>query len=196
MAKQNKIRMEPLTSERWDDLQGLFGERGASDGCWCTFWRIPRSENSRMRREERREFLQGMALRNEVAGLLGYVDGKVVGWCSIGPREDYAALERSRLLKRPDNKPVWSIVCFFMDKSARQQGLMYQMIRGAVAYAKSRGAKLVEAYPVDLQADKLEGHRLTGDEGYMGVASAFRKAGFTEVKRVSETKLIMRYSIR
>jgi GNAT superfamily N-acetyltransferase len=196
MAKQKKVQMEPLTADRWQDLEALFGERGASDGCWCTFWRLRRSETARMRSAEKKEYLHSMALQNEVAGLLAYADGKAVGWCSIGPREDYAALERSRLLKRLDDKPVWSIVCFFMDKSARQQGLMHEMIRGAVAYAKSKGAKLVEAYPTDLQSAKLEGHRLSGDEGYMGIASVFRKAGFTEMKRASETKLIMRYKIR
>jgi len=194
-AKTN-ITMKPLTKDRWDDLLALFGERGASNGCWCMFWRLPRRDFGELRSAGRKEILHRMTMKDEVAGLLAYEEGKPVGWCSIGPREDYLALENSRLLKRLDAKPVWSIVCFFMDKPARGQGLMYEMIRGAVAYAKRQGARIVEAYPTDMESPKLAGKRLTSDGGYMGIASAFRKAGFREVARASETKLIMRYTIR
>jgi GNAT superfamily N-acetyltransferase len=187
--------MEPLTGDRWDDLQALFGERGACDGCWCMFWRLPRADFRALRGQGTKQILHQMALRDEVAGLLAYVDGSPVGWCSIGPRTAYLALEKSRNLKRLDDQPVWSIVCFFMDRAARNQGLMYEMIRGAVAYAKKQGAKMVEAYPTDLQAEEMAGKRLSGDEGYMGIASVFRKAGFVEARRVSETRLIMRCKI-
>jgi GNAT superfamily N-acetyltransferase len=146
--------------------------------------------------DQKKESLHHMALSDQVAGLLAYKDGQPVGWCSIGPRQDYQALENSRLLKRLDDKPVWSIVCFFMERSARGQGLMQQLIRGAVAYARQHGARIVEAYPADLVAAHMQGKKLSGDQGYMGIASAFQKAGFVEASRPSETRVIMRKFIR
>ena len=195
MTAPARIEIHPLTAERWDDLVALFGERGAYSGCWCTYWRVPHSEFDALDEPAKKKILHRLAVKGPVPGLLAYADGEPVGWCSIAPRPEYAALERSRVYKRIDNEPVWSIVCFFMARPARGQGLMEQMIRGAVAYAKENGAKVVEAYPTDMQAARLAGRRLTGSDGYMGVVSAFRKAGFVEMKRASETKLIMRYTV-
>jgi GNAT superfamily N-acetyltransferase len=94
-----------------------------------------------------------------------------------------------------DEQPVWSIVCFFVDKAIRKRGLMVALVRGAVAYARSNGAQFVEGYPIDMQSPKLAGQKLGGCSGYMGIAAAFRKNGFVEVGRASETQLIMRYTI-
>jgi len=195
-TRHSKIEVHPLTAERWDDLVTLFGERGAYSGCWCMYWRLPHSEFDALDGPARKKLLHGLAVKGPVPGLLAYLDGEPAGWCSIAPREEYAALERSRVYRRLDNEPVWSIDYFFMRRLARGQGLMEQLIPTAVAYAKSRGAKIVEAYPTDLEAQRLAGRRLTGADGYMGVVSAFRKAGFVEMRRASETKLIMRYNIR
>jgi GNAT superfamily N-acetyltransferase len=128
--------------------------------------------------------------------LLAYADGEPVGWCSVGPREDYAALENSRILKRVDDKPVWSIVCFFVDKTARKQGVMQELLAGAVKFAKSKGAKIVEGYPIDMQSPKLAGQKLNSYSGYMGIASVYREVGFKQVGAASETQLIMRYVIK
>jgi GNAT superfamily N-acetyltransferase len=195
MARPGKIEIHPLTAERWDDLTALFGERGAYSGCWCMYWRLPHREFDGLDGAARKKMLHRLAVKGPVPGLLAYLDGEPAGWCSIARREEYEALERSRVYKRLDDQPVWSIVCFFMARPARGQGLMEAMIRGAVTYAKKNGARFVEAYPTDMEAQKLTGRRLTGADGYMGIVSVFRKAGFVEMKRASETKLIMRYEV-
>lgn len=192
---KSKIEIKPLTTERWNDATSLFGERGGYSGCWCMFWRLDRSDFKKLRGEGTKEILHQMTTKKQEPGLLAYIDGKPAGWCSVGPRENYLALENSRILKRVDDEPVWSIVCFFVDKSARKQGLMYALVRSAVTYAKKRGAKVVEGYPIDMQSDKLAGQKLNSYAGYMGVASAYREAGFVEAGRASETQLIMRYVI-
>ena len=116
-----------------------------------------------------------------------------IAWVSLGPRETFPPLERSRTLVRVDEQPVWSIVCFFVAKPYRRQGLMIKLLRGAVAYAASQGAQIVEGYPVDPPA----GERVSGGmEGYMGLASTFRKAGFVEVARPSERRKIMRRFVK
>jgi GNAT superfamily N-acetyltransferase len=187
-----KIEIMPASAERWAALEALFGPQGASAGCWCTFWRLKRADFNALDDEGRKAVLRELTLSNRVPGVLAYVDGKAVGWCSIGPREDFAALEGSRVFKRTDDQPVWSIVCFYVAKGYRRQGMMAALLRGAVEYARSQGATIIEGYPNDLESPKLAGKKLSGDGGYMGIASAFREAGFVEVGRASETKLIMR----
>jgi GNAT superfamily N-acetyltransferase len=126
----------------------------------------------------------------EVPGLLAYADGQPVAWCSLAPRETFPALERSRTLKRVDDKPVWSIVCFFVARPLRRKGVMLKLLRAAVEYARAHGAKIVEGYPVE----STEG--LSGASGFTGVVSTFRQAGFVEVLRRSETQPIMRCFVR
>ena len=106
-------------------------------------------------------------------------------------REDFGALERSRVLKRVDDRPAWSIVCFFVGKRYRRQGLMVRLLQGAVGYAAANGAQIVEGYPVDPGDERVSG----GSTAYMGLASAYRKAGFVEVARPNERRAIMRYFI-
>lgn len=139
--------------------------------------------------------LRELTLQNAVPGVLAYVDGKPVGWCAVGPRENYPALEDSRILKRVDDRPVWSVVCYFVARGYRGQGMMLALLRGALRYAQEQGATIVEGYPIDLQTPELAGQRLRSPAGYMGIASAFRAAGFAEVGRASETQLIMRCSL-
>jgi GNAT superfamily N-acetyltransferase len=199
MTTKNKttdqIEVYPATAERWIDLETLFGKHGASDDCWCMFWRLRRKNFTQLNGEGRKAELKQRTLENQIPGLLAYVNGQVAGWCSVAPREQYLALEYSRKLKRIDDKPVWSIVCFYVNKAYRLQGIMEALIHGAVDYARQNEAKIVEAYPIDMQTSQLSGHKLTGDGGYMGIASIFRKEGFVQVGRASDTKLIMRYII-
>ncbi len=74
----------------------------------------------------------------QVPGLIGYKDGRPIGWISLGPREDYRRLERSLVAKRVDDKPVWSIVCFFVDPKERGKGVMEALLKGAIDYARSQ----------------------------------------------------------
>ena len=193
---KSKIEVQPLTINRWSDMVSLFGEQGGYAGCWCMFWRLDRSDFKKLRGSGTKEILQQLTEQGHEPGLILYVDGQPAGWCSVGPRENYLALENSRILKRVDAQPVWSIVCFFVHKVFRKQNLMTAMLQGAVKYAKNQGATIVEGYPIDMQTEKLAGQKLSSYAGYMGIASAFREVGFVEAGRASETQLIMRYTIK
>jgi len=155
---------------------------------------MKRSEFMKITGEDRKASMYNLMASGVVPGLLLYEDGIPIGWCSIGPREDFPRLEHSKTIKRIDDQPVWSIVCFFINRRFRRQGVMRLLIKGAVDYAQSQGAKIVEAYPTDMQHPNLEGKKLTGYHGFMGIASAFRKAGFIEVGRASDYQAIMRYT--
>jgi GNAT superfamily N-acetyltransferase len=171
------LEFRPVTPERWGDLEKLFGKRGASSGCWCMWWRLPRAQFQQQAGQKNKEALKAIVDSGEPPGLLAYAEGEAIAWCSVGPRPVFGALERSRTLKRVDDAPVWSVVCFFVAKPYRARGVMVPLLTAAVEYARARGAKIVEGYPVEPT------QRLTGDRGYTGVASAFRRAGFVEVLR-------------
>ena len=184
------LKFHPLTPERWADLEKLFGKHGASGGCWCMWWRLKRSEFLKQRGEGNRKALKKIVDSGEVPGILAYANDEPIGWCSVATRESYPALERSRVLKRVDNKPVWSIVCFFVAKQFRHKGVTVSLLRAAIEYVKEQGGKIVEGYPVEPK----KGY--TPDAfAYTGLASAFRKVGFVEVLRRSETRPIMWYRI-
>jgi GNAT superfamily N-acetyltransferase len=125
-----------------------------------------------------------------VPGLIGYEDGVPVAWVSLGPREDYAKLRRSPVMKPVDDRPVWSIVCFFVDRKARGRGVSERMLKAAIDHARSRGARLLEAYPVDKH------ERSHPDFMFFGARSMFDRAGFREVARRTPTRPVMRRAIR
>ena len=184
----------PATAERWPDLEALFGQ-GGHGGCWCMFWRLKRKRFNELGTAGRKAALRDLTCEGPVPGLLAYAGGRCVGWCCVGPREGFSALENSRILKRVDDQPVWSIVCFVVARGSRRQGVLRALLQGALCYAQEQGARIVEGYPLDMQTPKLSGQNLTGYSGFMGIASAYRDAGFVEVGRASETQLIMRKAL-
>jgi len=144
------------------------------------------SEFHRSTKEARVAALEGMVRQNIPVGVLAYGDGEPVGWCSIAPRETYGALERYRARPRLDDRAVWSVVCFFVDRRVRREGVTLGLLVAAVDYARSLGAKVVEGYPVE------PGARLYT---YMGSPSIFQRAGFRDVTPPGQSRLVMRHTI-
>jgi GNAT superfamily N-acetyltransferase len=188
MRDEYEVQFYPLTRERWPDLETLFGERGAVGGCWCMWWRLKSSEFERQQGAENRQALKDLVDVGEIPGLLAYVAGQPVAWCSVAPRAQFPRLERSRILKPVDEQPVWSIVCFFVEKHYRNQGMMVKLLQAAVGFVKQQGGQVVEGYPVEPRTGKMP-----VAFAYTGLASAFKKAGFVECLRRSETRPIMRF---
>jgi GNAT superfamily N-acetyltransferase len=128
----------PVTKERWPDLVEMF-DRPVVRTCFCMFYRKTGTGTGVGR--ENRQAMKALVDRGTVPGLIGYEDGVPVAWVSLGPREDYAKLRQSPVMKPVDDRPVWSIVCFFVDRRARGRGLSERMLRAAVDYARSCGAR-------------------------------------------------------
>jgi GNAT superfamily N-acetyltransferase len=186
------LKIVPLTPSRWKDFEMLFGPRGACAGCWCMEPRQTRAEWERLKGDKNRRAMKRLVEKGtRPPGLLAYVGREPVGWISIEPRDVFSKLERSRVLAPVDDKPVWSIVCFFVDKRYRRQGLSVALIKGAVDYARKKGARIVEGYPVEPKKDNVAPVFV-----FTGLAPAYRKAGFKEVARRSETRPIMRRAVR
>ena len=188
---QQSLDFKPVTMERWNDFEKLFGPNGAYAGCWCMWWRSKRSEFDERQGAGNRKVMKEIVSSGMVPGILGYKDGQPVAWCSVAPREDYGSLNRSPVLKRLDDTRVWSIVCFYVGKEYRKEGMMVALIRGAIDYVRSQGVKVVEAYPTLPKKDV----RMPPVSSFMGLPSVFEKVGFVEVARPSDRKVVLRYTI-
>ena len=188
--KNLMLEFHPVTKERWSDVETLFGEKGACGGCWCMLWRIRRKEFEQQKGAANRQAMQAIVESGKIPGLLAYSEKHPVAWCSVAPREEFPALGRSRVLRKIDDEPVWSISCFFIHKDYRKQGLSVRILEAVVAYVKNRGGRIVEGYPVEPKKGK------TADVfAWTGLVSFFDKAGFVECARRSATRPIMRFFI-
>ena len=176
----------PVTPERWADIATLF-DRPVVRTCFCQFYR--KSGDTGLGRSNR-DAMQALIDRGTVPGLIGYQDGVPIAWASHGPREEYGRLQRKSMLKPVDDRPVWSIVCFFVPREARGRGIGRKMLRAAVDYARSRGARLIEAYPVDREG------RSDPEGMFVGAKSMFAAAGFREVARRTSARPVMRRGLR
>jgi len=188
---KSKFDFYPVTKENWDDFENLFGEKGACAGCWCMYWRLRRKEYDTLRGSGLKRKMKSLVNNGTIPGILAYDKDKAVGWCSVAPREHFPVLDNSRVLKRIDEKPVWSVVCFFINKNYRKQGLSVELLNAVKNFVKMNKGELVEGYPVEPKSGK------TADVfAWTGLAAAFKKAGFKEVARRSDTRPIMRYLIK
>ncbi|MCG8359533.1 MAG: GNAT family N-acetyltransferase [Kiloniellales bacterium] len=181
------MEIHPVTADRWPDREALFGPRGASGGCWCMLWRCARKDWEAGKGDGNRAALKALTESAEPPGLLAYEAGEAVGWCSLGPRTAFPGLARSRILQPVDDLPVWSVTCFFLRKDQRRRGLSARLLGAAADYAKNQGAPAVEGYPVEPNKPNYP-----AVYAWTGLASAFRRAGYQEVARRSETRPIMR----
>ena len=185
-----ELDIHPVTPERWEDLEQLFGPRGAIGGCWCMWWRIKRKDFEQQQGQGNRDAMCSIVESGRVPGIIAYSNDKPVAWCSVAPREDFPVLDRSHVLKRVDDQPVWSVVCFFMAKGYRHKGLSSRMLKEAVEYATENGARIVEGYPITPKKDQAPDIYI-----FTGLESTFLKAGFVEIARRSESRPILRYFI-
>jgi GNAT superfamily N-acetyltransferase len=186
-----EITVYPLTPDRWPDLEKLFGLKGAAEGCWCMYWRLPNKQFEQGSGEGNRAAFHNLVEGGAQTGLMAYDDDEPVGWCAVAPRADYLRLKNSKVLAPVDEQPVWSIPCFFTHKKYRRKGISVLLIRAAIEYARQQGAHILEAYPIAPHKERAPDAFV-----YTGLLKAFQDAGFVEVERRSETRPIVRYTLK
>ena len=184
-----ELTVGPLTAENWAALEDLFGKAGASNGCWCVYWRLGPRYRDRHREDNKRD-LWLLAESGQSPGLLAVsADGTAVGWCSLAPRGDLGWLAHARYLAPVDDMPVWSVPCFYVRRSHRGQGVTDALLEAATGVATSAGAPALEGYPVDTD---VPGHTRNA---FTGTAAAFTRHGFQVVARRKPDRPIMRLSL-
>ena len=193
-ARAPKLALEPLTPDRWPDLEALFNARGCSVArrCWCMCYRLSGRESGLLSAERtaaNKRAMKKLVKGGTPPGLIGYRDGVPVGWISLGPREDFAKLAKSPVMGPVDDTPVWSVICFVVPSEYRGQGVANALLAGAKAWARKRGARVLEAYPVDREG------RGPDDSMWFGSKSMFDAAGFEEVARRKTTRPVVRLEL-
>jgi GNAT superfamily N-acetyltransferase len=184
-----KLTIRPVTPDLWPALEDLFGKSGASNGCWCMYWRLGGAYRDKPRGANK-EALRQIVKHGPPPGLLAFDEDLPVGWCQLTPRDALPWLDRMWWFQRVDDEVVWSISCFFVRKSHRRQGVMTQLIAAAVKTAKRARKSALEAYPIDTGVPK------SSSNVFVGMASTFARAGFRIVARRSAARPIMRHNLK
>jgi GNAT superfamily N-acetyltransferase len=182
------ITVSPLTTVNWKDFELLFGPNGACAGCWCMYWRLSKKAWKENQGAGNKKKIKQLVGNGVFTGLIAYIDGEPAGWCSLGPREEFPVLEKSKTLGRFDDQPVLSVVCFYIHKDFRRKGVSEEILLKVVDYAKKKKIQILEGYPV---VPNKENYPATF--AWTGFYNSFLKAGFKEVIRRSPTRPIMRY---
>ncbi len=180
------LRFRPVTKETLPDLALFLRRNPGFRQCSCMRWRLLDGDFRNLTQKDRAFALRSLAETGARVGILAYVDGVPIGWCSVAPRESYKALGES-VVPRIDDAPVWSVVCFYVDARWRRKGISLQLLRAAVEYARAEGAKIIEGYPVEPAVTR---------EPQMGSSSTFLKAGFRDVTPPGKGHRVMRNVVR
>jgi len=182
----SRDRFLPVTQQATaGDLDRFSATYGTFRWCSCQRWRLRSTPFREAGKEGRVAALAGQVAAGEPVGVLAY-DGdeatEPVGWCSIAPRESYAAVLASRVIPQLPGERVWSVVCFFVAPRARRRGLRTELLDAARGYAAQAGAAVIEAYP----SPDGKAYR------YMGTRELYRAAGFAEVPGPPASRPVMR----
>lgn len=169
-----KFTIFPLTPKLLPALEDLFNTQGPVSRCWCMYWRIGDSYRKRNPKENKKDFSE-IVKNNPPIGLLAFDGDLCVGWCQLTPRDSLPWLDKTWRLKRVDDKPVWSLSCFYIRIGYRKKGVTSALIKEAINVARNAGAPALEAYPLDA--------KLTPSSSNTGYLSTFKKAGFKIVTR-------------
>jgi hypothetical protein len=197
MNKSGRIKIKseysfyPLRKENWKDFEILFGEKGACGGCWCMSWLLTKKDFDSNKGAGNKKKMKKLVASNTEPGILAYFNDEPVGWCAVAPREKYIRLEKSRVLQKVDDNPVWSATCFFIKKEFRRKNLSTEILKAAIEFCRSKKVKIIEGYPSEPYAENIP-----AAFAWTGFPSSFRKAGFKEVIRRSKSRPIMRYTLK
>jgi GNAT superfamily N-acetyltransferase len=189
------VAIYPLVPARWPDFEMLFGKQGACYGCWCTHFRLPPAVRRSSDRAGNKEVIRARIEAGPPPGLLAYDDGLPVGWMQIGPRADVPEWNNAGRGSAPldpedaADPGVWAISCFFIKTAARGVGLTHVLVASGIDYARSQGARVVEACPIEQSRDS----RSVGL--FVGSARVFDQAGFSRVAERKAGRPLMRLSL-
>lgn len=177
------LDFRPVTKASWPDFEAFFESRGAPKYCWCMVWRATEEEGRGTTGPVRKVQMKGRIERGVPVGLLAYRDEMPVAWVSVAPRDSYRRLGGP---PEPEGGVVWSLVCMFIKRPHRGQGLTRDLIRGAMAHARAEGATVLEAYPVAPDAPSY---------GFMGRVPVFEALGFTHFGMQGKRRHVMRVNL-
>ena len=197
MSESERIVVHPATGDRWDDVVRVFESGAIVNRCWCQWIRKTQRQARDDGRAGNRASLRALIDDGEVPGLIAYVEGDPVGWCSVGPKSSFGRLSRSKALtpSAADRSPdgTWATLCFYVAPGRRGEGVVRALLRGALAYAQEMGATAYEVYPV-----RTSNREISNDSAYPGTDRLLADEGFREVSSAApgrSLQIIMRKAL-
>ena len=203
MEATRLVTIVPANEASWEDLQAVFGSLADPSRCYCQrykmrpkeYWASVGAEDLALRFRSQTDC--GHPGSGATSGLVAYLDGEPVGWCAVEPRTFYPRL----LLKtrvpwegRAEDKAdegVWAATCFVTRAGFRRRGVSRSLARAAVDFARKRGARALEGYPMITKP----GQEIMPVELHVGSRSIFADAGFTEVSNPTLRRVVMRIEL-
>jgi GNAT superfamily N-acetyltransferase len=197
VADAPAITIVPANEASWEDLQTVFGTRGQAARCQCQRYKLRRRESFHSFPVEERAFRLrrqtdcGHPESDTTSGLVAYLDGEPVGWCAVEPRSEYEGLVRNNRVPwegRAEDKAddsVWAVTCLLARAGFRRRGISRALARAAVDFARERGARAIEGYPITTK-------NVITEELHVGTEGVFAAAGFTVVSRPTLRRIVMR----
>jgi predicted GNAT family acetyltransferase len=185
----------PLTPDRWEDFETLFGPSGACYGCWCTHLRIATSERKLMDGEAKKQFMKSRIIAGPAPGVLGYIGERPAAWVQVGPRSELPKWNSLKTVSRPmdpadaEDPSVWAVSCFFMNARDRGKGHSHRMLSAAIQFAQASGARLLEGCPIERTKQSKSVSLCVGS------LRIFEAAGFSEVAKRKDGRPLMRLEL-
>ena len=202
-APPASVTIVPANEASREDLQAVFGPRGDPHRCQCQRYKTPATRWDREwasgpvdeRADRLREQTRcGRPEAGTTSGLVAYLDGEPVGWCAVEPRPAYVRLGRVPWAGRAEDRTdagIWAVTCFVTRTGFRRRGISRALARAAVDFARRRGARALEGYPMLTEP----GQEITWGELHVGSRSVFAAAGFAEVGRPTRRRVVMRIDL-
>jgi GNAT superfamily N-acetyltransferase len=193
----DELTIVPANEARCEDLETVFGRRGTAAICRCQRYKLrPREAFAKFPVEERAHRLRqqtdcGHPESDRTSGLVAYLDGEPVGWCAVEPRTAYEGLVRNARVPwegRDEDRSddgIWAVTCLFTRAGFRKRGVSRALARAAVDFARQRGARAIEGYPMTTKDVIVE-------ELHVGTEGVFAAAGFSGVSRPTMRRAVMR----
>lgn len=198
-AVERTISVVPANECRWEDLQTVLGTHSVAARCQCQRYKLRRREHfAGFPAEERADRLRaqsrcGHPESDTTSGLIAHIDGEPVGWCAVEPRTAYGGLLRNNRVPWTDrdedksDDSVWAVTCLLTRVGVRKRGVSRALVRAAVDFARERGARAIEGYPMTATTKNA-----MSEELQVGTEGVFADAGFTEVSRPTLRRVVMR----
>jgi len=201
-AHRSPFTVVPANEATWEHLHAVFGTKGDPARCHCQWYRIVQRDWRSVSYEERAHLLREQTdcdhpESDTTSGLVAYLDGEPVGWCAVAPRTEYPRLLGKRVTwqgrdeDRTDSD-VWAITCFVTRVGFRKRGVSRALVLAAVDFARSRGARALEGYPMLTHPEQ----EITWGELHVGSRSIFAAAGFAEITHPTTRRYVMRIDFR
>jgi GNAT superfamily N-acetyltransferase len=198
MDSTAQITVVPANEASWQDLKLVFGQTGDAASCQCQWFQAGPGEFGATPLDVKRERLRAQTNCDHpeartTTGLVAYLDGEPVGWCTVQPRTNYVRLLRNRVPwtgrhEDTSDDGVWSVTCFVVRKGFRNRGVSRALAAATVDFARARGATAVEGYPMVVEPGK----EVIWGQLYVGSLSIFADAGYAEVSTPTPRRVVMR----